>query len=202
MQASKDLTAGSRIEEGGGEKLENILEHMVTFRDVPAMKDLLTTQKKIRNLLDDWLSYCRTQLHIMSPKMYILPELAPLKRTGVRRRGHAISPDRKRSRSAEVMGSSLDFHSAVESPIRNTIRYFPDIRTRSKSAFIGKSFKQMRFLTFLLLMRFIGDVFLRKQSPLARLILTSNLINVYITFKCHRYSLITTGQSLLYYYFS
>jgi hypothetical protein len=47
----------------------------VSYRDVPAMSELLTTQKKIRSILKDWLNYCRTSLKIMEPDMYILPEL-------------------------------------------------------------------------------------------------------------------------------
>lgn len=63
FQASKDFTSTSRVgivaggidENGGGllgestsnNKLESILEHIVSYRDVPIMKELLTTQKKV-----------------------------------------------------------------------------------------------------------------------------------------------------------
>lgn len=122
-----------------------LLESMVSYRDVPVMKDLLATQKRIRAILDEWVSYCRTSLNIMSPAMYILPELSS--------RGHRRpvgerlmrlslleSPlDRTKSKSAECLRVPLDLR---HKPNNNNNRGViidndDDLRSRSKSALIG-----------------------------------------------------------------
>lgn len=137
---SKDFSSNSRIDEcDPGKQLESILEHMVSFRDVPAMKELLTIQKKIRNLLDEWLNYCRTSLNIMAPSMYILPELK-LVRNNNTKRNMSRSQLNNRSRSAEMLRSALDFNISLETPREFKL---PDIfqnekMRRAKSAFIGK----------------------------------------------------------------
>lgn len=182
FQASKDFTTSvashtrtiDEAHELSSSKLESILENMVSYRDVPAMKDLLLTQKKIRSLLDDWLNYCRTSLNIMAPSMYILPELKLIRDTNdrVKKRNRKSSPpltERKKSHSAELMRrtrlgdfdlSPIDLQtssSPMRDPASNSILKLPDLIVerfndriqRSKSAFIGKLTRINRWIKFL-----------------------------------------------------
>lgn len=113
---------------------------MVSYRDVPAMKDLLTTQKKIRNLLDEWLNYCRTSLNIMQPDMYILPELKnrSFGINALRLKNPSPLLDRSKSKSAEVLRSPLDFIDLTK--IISSADKMSNL-ARSKSALIGTYFR-------------------------------------------------------------
>lgn len=59
---------------GPGSGIEKLLETSnVPYKDIAAMRDLLTVQKRIRTILEDWQSHCRSCLNILSPTQYIFP---------------------------------------------------------------------------------------------------------------------------------
>ncbi len=96
--SSKDLLENSL-------RIDKLLETTISYKDIPVMKDLLTIQKKIRSLLEDWLLHCRTSLSIMQPDMYILPDFPQKHQTNRLNEHHSdfnkIVFHRRKSKSVE-----------------------------------------------------------------------------------------------------
>lgn len=137
-------------------KIDKLLEKTVSFKDVPLMKDLLITQKKIRSLLEDWLGYSRTCLSIMEPNLYILPDLPVGNRPDRLNENHSdynkIIFHRRKSRSVENFSSNSRFNFDSElldrskaykksSMLNRSVdsNSIIDDEKRSKSALISKS---------------------------------------------------------------
>lgn len=59
-------------------KIDRLLETTISYKDVPVMKDLLVIQKRIRTILEEWLTHCRSSLGVLSPNLYIFPDF-PIK---------------------------------------------------------------------------------------------------------------------------
>jgi hypothetical protein len=101
--SSKDLLESSL-------RIDKLLETTISYKDIPVMKDLLTIQKKIRSLLEDWLLHCRTSLGIMSPDMYILPDFPQKHKTTRLNEHHSdfnkIVFHRRKSKSVENLISN------------------------------------------------------------------------------------------------
>ena len=137
-------------------KIDKLLEKTVSFKDVPLMKDLLITQKKIRSILEDWLSYSRTCLSILEPNLYILPDFPVGNRVNRLNENHSdynkIIFHRRKSRSVENLSSTSRFNFDNElldrskawkksSMLNRSIDFNSIIEEekRSKSALISKS---------------------------------------------------------------
>lgn len=172
---STNLTHSKDFVGESASKLDKLFfDSTVSHKDVPVIKDLLVVQKKIRNLLEDWLSHCRSSLSILEPDMYLLPELAMNKHKYNRlNRNHAdfdkIVLYRRKSKSAENLSANASIHHPH--PHRNTIftdakklllksnnhaskddlrhgRFIITEQKRSKSALIGKFLHRKTSLLF------------------------------------------------------
>lgn len=152
MNTNKELNESSLIQ------LDKLLESSVSYKDVPVMKDLLLTQKKIRKILDEWLAYCRSSLGILDPEMYLMPDMPPIKSKDTRfLESHSdfdkVKMCRRKSRSAENLTFKYDLFDSSAPPAKKTKKSVRGLivaetsvapvraRTsliRSKSAFISK----------------------------------------------------------------
>lgn len=117
--SSKDLLDSSL-------RIDKLLETTISYKDIPVMKDLLTIQKKIRSLLEDWLLHCRTSLGIMQPDMYILPDFPPKQKTTRLNEHHSdfnkIVFHRRKSKSVEnLMTNTTSFLEALSTFRPNAI---------------------------------------------------------------------------------
>ena len=127
------------------------------------MKDLLVTQKRIRKLLEEWLTYCRNALGILEPDMYIMPDL-PMKSKDPRFNAEHDDYDkiafyRLKSRSAENLTHQYDlFDMPKEKKTKLEKRHKTNAENdsdkkrprilRSKSAFISKLYYFNYFALF------------------------------------------------------
>lgn len=127
----------------------------MSFKDVPLMKDLLITQKKIRSILEEWLVYSRSCLSILEPNLYILPDFPVSNRVNRLNENHSdfnkIIFHRRKSKSVENFSSASRFNFDLELLGRNkpskkssmlykSVEFNPmaDEEKRSKSALISK----------------------------------------------------------------
>ncbi len=56
-------------------RIDKLLESTnVSYKDIPVIRELLSIQKKIRNVLEDWQLHCRNSLKILSPELYIFSQ--------------------------------------------------------------------------------------------------------------------------------
>ncbi|RNA29347.1 hypothetical protein BpHYR1_032044 [Brachionus plicatilis] len=146
---------GQNSKESEKVKIDKLLEKTVSFKDVPLMKDLLITQKKIRSLLEDWLAYSRSCLSILEPNLYILPDFPVRHRINRLNENHSdfnkIIFHRRKSRSVENFSSTNRFNFDYElqgrskahkkgSMLNKSIDFSPliDEEKRSKSALISR----------------------------------------------------------------
>ena len=118
----------------------------MSYKDIPVMKDLLVTQKKIRSILEDWLVFCRNSLGIMEPEMYILPDLPNKHKISRLNENHSdfdkIVLHRHKSKSAENLitpSETVLFETNIKKLTNSLLkksRVFAE-QKRSKSAVIG-----------------------------------------------------------------
>jgi hypothetical protein len=126
-------------------KIEKIIESSVSYKDVPVMKELLQLQKKIRNILEDWLNYCRNSLSILEPEMYIMPDLPTKDRTRFNEDHddfQKIAFYRRKSKSAENLTTNFnlfEIRSKKFNANSNSQMFKSKSKLfRSKSAFLSK----------------------------------------------------------------
>jgi hypothetical protein len=148
-------------------KIDKLLDTTVSYKDIPLMKDLLNIQKKIRSLLEDWLSHIRNSLGIMQPNMYILPDLPQKHKTSRLNEHHSdyykIVFHRRKSKSVENLMSATPLFEALSScrKVTNKAMYsFNSLTTkksdqvqRSQSAYISMlniQYKKYQFKNILL----------------------------------------------------
>lgn len=123
------------------------------------MKDLLLIQKKIRSILEEWLSFCRNSLSILEPDLYILPDFPSKHRVTRFNENHSdyekIVFYRRKSKSADNLtfrrniSSSLAFSGPESGRLQTLKKNILIINSedskvlddaRSKSAFISNYF--------------------------------------------------------------
>jgi hypothetical protein len=118
------------------------LETIVSYRDVPLLKDLLLIQKKFRSIIDEWLMYCRTCLAVMPPDKYLISFMSS--RQGVQ--GHHLTSsrlDNKHENYNKIIifncksKSSSEFKESLQKSKQNEVKRIDFDDSRSKSAFMG-----------------------------------------------------------------
>lgn len=126
-------------------RIDKLLDSTISFKDIPVMKDLLSIQKKIRNIFEDWKTHCRSSLKILSPELYIFPGSLNIDKenhlNNNHRDFHKIIIHKKKSSS--VLGyvtSRPNDHSSLSKSSKSSNEISlncMDEVTRSKSAVIG-----------------------------------------------------------------